>query len=148
MTSDLSVRGYGPSSRYNRLNFDGDERKFELWYTKFMGYLKLRNLKSVIDGTAASSTENTATNADNNGEGGGSGDSGGTPGRTPPASDADKNAEVYAELIQFLDDRSLSLIFRDAPDDGKKALEILREYYMGKGKPRILTLWTELSLLT
>ena len=116
-----------------------------------MGYLKLRNLKSVIDGTTASTTVNASTNGDSasgGGDGDESGGGGGTPAPTPPASDADKNAEVYAELIQFLDDRSLSLIFRDAPDDGKKALEILREYYMGKGKPRILTLWTELSLLT
>ena len=79
MADSAPLRGYGPgSARYHRLHFDGDERKFELWYTKFMGYLKLRNLKSVIDGTAAvptaaSSTENTATNADTNGDGGGSG---------------------------------------------------------------------------
>ena len=31
--------------------------------------------------------------------------------------DADKNAESFAELIQFLDDKSLSLIMRDAIDD-------------------------------
>ena len=39
--------------------------------------------------------------------------------------DAGKNADVYAELIQLLDDRNLALIIRDAQDDGKKALQIL-----------------------
>ena len=37
----------------------------------------------------------------------------------------DKNEESYAELIQFLDERSLSLVMRDAADDGRKALRIL-----------------------
>ena len=40
--------------------------------------------------------------------------------------DEENNAEEYAELIQFLDDRNLSLIMRDATDDGRKALKILR----------------------
>ena len=39
--------------------------------------------------------------------------------------DADKNAEAFAELIQFLDDKSLSLIMRDASKDGRKVLTIL-----------------------
>ena len=29
--------GYGPSN--HRLIFDGDERKYELWEVKFLGYL-------------------------------------------------------------------------------------------------------------
>ena len=48
--------------------------------------------------------------------------------------DAEKNAEAYAELIQFLDDKSLSLVMRDAADDGREALQILRNYYQGRGK--------------
>ena len=62
--------------------------------------------------------------------------------------DADKNARVYAELVQLLDDTSLSLVIRDAKDDGKKALEILREHYLGTSKPRIISLYTELTSLT
>ena len=62
--------------------------------------------------------------------------------------DASKNEEAFAELIQFLDDRSLSLVMRDAVDDGRKALEILRNHYAGKGKPRIISLYTELTSLT
>lgn len=57
--------------------------------------------------------------------------------RTPEqtAADPKKNADAYAEMIQLLDDKSLSLIMRDAPDNGRRALKILREYYAGKGKP-------------
>ncbi len=61
--------------------------------------------------------------------------------------DAAKNAEAYAELIQFLDDKSLSLIMREAADDGRAALKILRDYYQGRGKPRIINLYTELTSL-
>ena len=58
--------------------------------------------------------------------------------------DAGKNADVYAELIhiQLLDDRSLALM-RDAKDDGKKALQILKEHYMSQGKPNLQPLKKE-----
>lgn len=59
------------------------------------------------------------------------------------AADAKKNAGAYAELILLLDDKSLSLVMRD----GRKALEILREYYAGRGKPRIISLYTMLTSL-
>ena len=58
-----------------------------------------------------------------------------------------KNEEAFAELIQFLDDKSLSLVMRDAVDDGRKALRILRQHYAGSGKPRIISLYTELTSL-
>ena len=51
----------------------------------------------------------------------------------------------FAQLILCLDDRSLSLVMRDAKDDGRKALKILRNHYMGKSKPRVLALYTELT---
>lgn len=38
--------------------------------------------------------------------------------------DAAKNDEAYAEIIQFLDDKCLSLIMREAADDGRGALKI------------------------
>ena len=63
--------------------------------------------------------------------------------KNPP--NADKNPDIYAELIQLLDDRSLALSMRDARDNGKKALEILREHYMGQGEPKIIALYTELT---
>ena len=36
-----------------------------------------------------------------------------------------KNAEAFAELIQFLDERSLALVMRDARDKGREAFKIL-----------------------
>ena len=60
---------------------------------------------------------------------------------------AGKNADVYAELIQLLNDRSLALIMRDAKDDGKKALQILKEHKMSQGKPKVIALYAELTTL-
>lgn len=61
--------------------------------------------------------------------------------------DAWKNANCYAELIRLLDDKSLSLIRHKAADDGRKALQILKEHYSGKSKPRIINLYTLLTKL-
>ena len=61
--------------------------------------------------------------------------------------DAAKNEEAFAELIQFLDDKSLALVMRDAQDDGRKALKILRAHYAGTGKPRVISLYMELTSL-
>lgn len=107
------------TSRWSRLVFDGDERNYELWETKFLGHLCLQGLKETILNEPADEDEE----------------------------DTVKNAEAYAELIQFLDDKSLSLVMREAADDGRAALEILREYYAGKGKPRVISLYTELTSL-
>jgi len=54
------------------------------------------------------------------------------PARADAEVDADKN-EAFAELIQFLDDKSLPLVMRDARDNGRKALQILRQHYAGIG---------------
>ena len=59
---------YGPRTR---TFFDRDKRKYELWETKFMGYLHILKLKATVE----SEDPNTA-----------------------------KNANVYGELIQVLDD--------------------------------------------
>ena len=40
----------------------------------------------------------------------------------------EKNATVFAELIQYSDDKSLSLLIRDAGDNGREALTILKEH--------------------
>ncbi|XP_014886863.1 uncharacterized protein LOC106946765 [Poecilia latipinna] len=108
-------------SRWSRLLFDGDEKNYELWETKFLGHLRLQGLKQTIL---------TSPSDDDDEE-----------------EDAKKNAEAYAELIQFLDDKSLSLIMHDAADDGRAALGILRAHYAGKGKPRVINLYTELTSL-
>ena len=86
--------GYGPSN--HRLILDGDERKYELWEVKFLGYLRLQKLSKTILTQLAEDASPEAI-----------------------AADTVKNADAFAELIQYLDDRSLSLIIRDAADDGR-----------------------------
>lgn len=88
-------------SRWSRLLFDGDENNYELWEAKFLGHLRLQGLKDTI------LTEPTTEEAEE------------------LLDDAGKNAEAYAELIQFLDDKSLSLVMREAADDGRGALQRL-----------------------
>lgn len=48
---------------------------------------------------------------------------------------------------QSLDDKFLSLVKRDKADDGRKALQILRKYFLNVGKPKIIRLYTELNSL-
>ena len=64
-----------------------------------------------------------------------------------PPPDAEENAEASARLIQYLDDRSLSLVIREACDDGRKTLSILRVHCISKSKPRVISLYTELTTL-
>ena len=115
MASRDILTGYGPSSQWQNLAFDGDERKFEIWEVKILGYMKLRKLKETLVAT--------------------------------DEVDQNKNETVFAELIQFLDERSLSLVIREAKDDGRKALKILREFYAGSSKPRVITLYNQLTTL-
>ena len=113
----MSAKGYGPK-RENHLLFDGKEENFEKWEVKLLAYLSLRKLKSTVLGQGGRE-ENTSA----------------------------KKEEAYSEIVQLLDDRSLSLVMRDGKDDGKKALDILREHYAGRGKPRVMALYgTLLSL--
>ena len=66
------------------------------WEVKFLGYMRLQTLKDVL---VSESWDEEAN--------------------------ASKNEEAFAELIQFLDEKSLVLVMRDAIDDGRKALQIL-----------------------
>ena len=104
----------GTGTSKNRLIFNGDEGYYELWETKFLAHLHLRDLGDVLD---------------------------------VDSPDAAKNKKVFAELVLLLDDVSLSLVMRDAKDDGKSAVTILREHYLGKSKPRIISLYSELAAL-
>ena len=58
-----------------------------------------------------------------------------------------QSGEVYAELIQLLDDRSIALVLYDAVDKGKEVLDILRNYYLGASKPRVISLYKKLTAL-
>ena len=59
----------------------------------------------------------------------------------------EKNATIFTKLIQYLDNKSLSLVTRDAQDNGRKALTILKEHYLSKGKPKVISLYTEQTSL-
>ena len=116
MSSGNILTGYGPSTQWQNLIFDGDERKFETWEVKILGYMKLRKLKETLVGT--------------------------------DDADEDKNETAFAELIQFLYERSLSLVIREAKNDERKAFKILKEFYAGSSKPRVITLYNQLTTLT
>ena len=115
-----TLTGYGPR---HRNHFDGDENKYDIWEVKFLAYLRLSKLLDVVMRLVGSDG--------------------------PEENDVDiaRNVDVFAEIVQCLDDRSLTLVMRDAKDDGRKAIEILREHYVGKGKPRVIALYTELTSL-
>ena len=61
--------------------------------------------------------------------------------------DREKNSEVFASLVPFLDDKSLNLIIRDAKNDGRAAIKILREHYIGCSKPRIISSYVPIASL-
>ena len=99
-----TITGYGAryaienSGQFNmshRLMFQGDEKKYELWEVRFLGNLRTHKLYDTI---IAKMDEPVNPN---------------------------KNAEAYGEMVQFLDDTSLSIIIRDAKNDDRKARNIL-----------------------
>jgi hypothetical protein len=100
------------------LVFNGDESKYELWEVKFLAFMRIQKLYDVF-----------------------------VPSADEQELDEARNETAFAELVQCLDDRILSLIITEARDDGRKSLTVLREYYQGKGKPRIIALYTELTSL-
>jgi len=57
--------GYGPrhgQGRYARLCFDGDERHYEQWEVKFLGYMRLQKLKDIILPPAGAATDRSDDN--------------------------------------------------------------------------------------
>ena len=102
----------------SRLLFDGQAENYEKWEVKFLAHLRLQGLKKIV---TANDDERV---------------------------DGEKNEDVYAELVQVLDDKSLTLVMREASDDGRKAFKILREHYASNRTPRIITLYTQLTSLS
>ncbi|XP_078801721.1 uncharacterized protein LOC111947334 [Oryzias latipes] len=99
--------------------FDGDEARYHIWEARFLAYLKTLGLKEAIIGSQQA-------------------------GAADPEAGR-KNELAYAELCGCLDDKTLMLILYEAPDDGKKSLEILRRHFESEEKPRIVGLYTELT---
>jgi hypothetical protein len=113
--------GYGPRSS-NRPCFNGNDAGFELWEAKCLGHLRIQRMHDAILPPA---------------------DGGVDTGSLCPT----RNAEAYAELCLSLDDRSLSLIIRDAKNDGRAALKILRDHYLSASETRVIGLYTELTTM-
>ena len=109
--------GYGPRSR---IYFDGNAESFQVWETRFTNYLYTidKGLYEAIIGD------------DEEGE-----------------HFAENNRRVYAELVQVIDKRSLHLIMHDTANDGRAAFRILKEHYASTEKPRVLSLYEELTTL-
>jgi len=120
--------GYGPTIPAN-LIFDGNDDNYELWEIKFLAHLTLKGLDEALEQDEnESNTNESATSSGAN-----SGDK--------------MNRKIFAELTQRLDEKSLSLICREAKNDGRKSLKILREHYMGKTYPRIIENYNRLVTL-
>ena len=93
--------------------FDGNESQYKLWEVKFLRYLRIQHLHQIL----LSSTD-----------------------QSDDMDFVENHATIFVELIQCLDDRSLLLVMRDAQDNGSKALAILREHNLSKGKPKVISL--------
>ena len=104
--------GFWP--RTMKFFFGGNESRYELWEVKFFGYHRIQQLHQII-----------LLPTDQNDD----------------MDFVEKNSTVFSELIQCLDDRSLSLVMKDAKDNVRKALAILREYYLSKGKLKVVSLY-------
>ena len=144
MTSNST--GYGTQNAVtNRLYFDGNQAKYELFEIKFLGYLQLKNLDHVIEEDRPNASTEREQRSEASSE---EGEERTTTTNATTTNEQDKwdkeNAKVFAELIQCIDDRSLSLIMRDARKDGKKALQILRGHYLGKSMSRIIAQYSTL----
>ena len=109
--------GYGHQHPSMRLYFDGEESNYEQWELKFLAYMKIQKLKDVINPDSRSITSE------------------------------DQKESAFAQLVQYLDPRSTSLIMRDALNDGRKAMQILRDHYKGSTHQRAISMWNALSSL-
>ena len=100
MSTASNLTGYRPRTR---LMFSGQEEDYDLWEVRLLGYMNLQGLKKTILPRHGSVED--------------------------PDDHATKNEMAYSELVMLLDEKSLSMIIIDAPDDGRKALAIPRDHY-------------------
>lgn len=63
------------------------------------------------------------------------------------AEDGRLNADAYCAMVPLLDNVSLGLIFRETKNKGRESLQVLREHYIGKGRPRIVSMYITLTSL-
>ena len=118
-----SLTGNGPYARH--LFFNSEDSNYELWEIKMISYLRLQKLHEVVVDTDDAILRSDPTEA----------------------ADIEKNKKVFATLVQFLDDQALKLIIRDAKNNGRHYLQILRDHYLGSTKPRVISMYCDLTSL-
>lgn len=104
--------------------FDGRAEEYELWEERMLCCMHAAGLKQTIlhEPTGPLSAEQQAQ-------------------------DDKLNADAYCVLAPLLDNTSLGMIFRDTKDKGRESLRVLRKHYLGKGRPRIVSLYITLTTL-
>ena len=118
-----SLTGNGPYARH--LFFNSEDSNYELWEIKMISYLRLQKLHEVVVDTDDAILRSDPTEA----------------------ADIEKNKKVFATLVQFLDNQALKLIIRDAKNNGRHSLQILRDHYLGSTKPRVISMYCDLTSL-
>ena len=62
--------------------------------------------------------------------------------------DSEKNLEIYMQIVEHIDDKSLRLIQDVAEDNGKLAWKILSDTYLGNDEDRVFKVLTDFSNLS
>ena len=113
--------GYANSTIPPRKVFDSDNDDFELWEVKFRAQLRLAKLDVILT-------------------------------MDPPDADPQlaeynsKNSDIYSMLVMNLEDKAINLIMRECPGEGKAALDVLKNHFLGTSKPRVISLYCEHSI--
>ena len=114
----------GSSVNISHLCFSGKAEDYETWEDRVYAYLSEQGFDAVFDEAAAV---------------GGSAEA--------MADITVMNRRVYNIVIQVLDRESIRLVRNDAKFDGRKVFQILRNYFCGTGRSRVLSLFTEIGSL-
>lgn len=131
--------GYGP-----RCLFNGEEEKYEKWRVKFLGHLRSKKLHHVLKKKIPETASESVVAADSTSEASSTSQASSNSQSQTREKWDEENADVFGELAQVLDDRSLELVMRDAEDNGRKAIEILDNHYLGRSKARVISLYKTL----
>ena len=109
-------------TRLEKLTFSGNENDWEYFAEQFEARIVLLNLKKTLKGTDVPGSSENETNVN------------------------DRKEQLWCELIQRLDRKSVMLIKRDKPD-GSAAWNRLQSYFKSTERPRVQRMLNEISNL-
>ena len=109
-------------TRLEKLTFSGNENDWEYFAEQFEARIVLLNLKKTLKGTDVPGSSENETNVN------------------------DRKEQLWCELIQCLDRKSLMLIKRDKPD-GSAAWNRLQSYFKSTERPHVQRMLNEISNL-